>query len=234
MDTRLKIALGVAVIALFAAGLWFGGLLKVGVGPAQTPSLERELVFPDTFPAEARPILAQNVEALRGQLQKDPEDISAWLDLAIKYKTVGDLDGAIEIWQYLADAKQNPVAQYNLGSTYHLELKKYPESERYFRKAIEANPQLAFNYVGLHELYRYSYKTDSSAAVDVLEEGLRSVSDNSLIDILLALGAYYKDKADIEKAIEYFARARDGARLAGNAQLTAEIQHEIDLLSLRR
>src|SRR3989344_3935567 len=229
MNTWLKVGIGVAVIALFAVGLWFGGLLRVG--PAQAPSLGREISFPADFPQEARTILTQNVETLRAQLRQDPEDVSAWLDLAIQYKTINDFDGAVEIWEYLAGAKKHPVAYYNLGSTYHLDLKQYARSEDYFRKAVEANPGFALNYMGLHELYKYSYKQDSTLAADSLKEGIDKVTHNSRIDLITALAGYYVEKGDKTQAVEWYSKAKLAATSAGNPALANQIQKQIALIN---
>ena len=231
MSTQLKVGIGVAVIVLFSAGLWFGGLLRVG--PAKAPSLDRELNFPADFPQEARQILTQNVQTLRERILQNQEDAAAWLDLAIQYKTINDFDGAIEIWKYLADAKNHPVAYYNLGSTYHLDLKQYAQSENYYRKAIEANPGFALNYSGLHELYKYSYKQDGTLAADVLKEGIEKVSDNGRIDLMTALAGYYVEKGDKTQAVEWYSKAKLAATSAGNPDLAGQIQKQIDLLNSR-
>lgn len=227
MDSRTKLLIGFAAVVLFAAGLWFAGVLPFGGSVAQAPSLERPINFPVNFPTEARPILEANVVTLKERLRTNSEATDDWLDLAIQYKTVNDLDGAIEIWKYLGEAKQNPIAYYNLGSTAHLYLKEYADAESYYRKAIEIAPSSSINYTGLHELYRYSYKQDTTAAVDVLKDGLTKVDARGQIDLYSTLGAYYKDKGDKANALDAYTKARDTARTVGITALVTQFDKEI-------
>src|SRR3989344_9643212 len=228
---KIKLLIGIVAVALFGAGLWFAGILPFGA--AQMPSLDRPLTFPTDFPTEARAILEANVATLREKIRSNPEVADDWFDLAIQYKTINDFDGAIEIWKYFAEAKNHPVAYYNLGSTYHLDLKQYAQSENYYRKAIEANPGFALNYSGLHELYKYSYKQDGTLAADVLKEGIEKVSDNGRIDLMTALAGYYVEKGDKTQAVEWYGKAKLAATSAGNPDLAGQIQKQIDLLNSR-
>src|SRR3989344_9162287 len=237
LNPRYIIPAAITSLALIGGVLWFTGVMTFREGSflpefsldaftsSNPPSLDRALVFPDSFSEEAKSILTKNVETLKKFIQDNPGTaISAWLDLAIQYKTIGDYDGAIQVWKYLVARYPNDATPlYNLGSTYHLFLKDFGKSERYYKEAIERSPSLTVYYTGLRELYRYSYKQDTTLAADVLLQALEHVEGDQRIDIYLALGSYYNDKGDKESAIKYYTKAREGAVSMGNMTLIKQI-----------
>ena len=229
MNSQTKLLVGLAALVLFGAGLWFAGALPFG-GTANPPSLDRPVTTPADFSPEARATFEQNVATLKERIRINPEASDGWLDLAIYYKTANDLDGAVDIWKYLAEGKQNVVAYYNLGNVHHLYLKDYGNSEKYYKEAIQLGPSTALNYIGLHELYRYSYKQDSTAAADILNEGLTKVDQRGRVDLFSTLGGYYKEKGDKANALDAYTKARDGARAEGNTALVIQFEREIAAL----
>jgi len=196
------------------------------------PSLDRELVFPETFPADARVVLEQNTKTVKDNLRETPTDYSSWLDLAIQYKTVGDHEGAEEVWVYLTKAAPTlSVAYHNLGNMYHLDLKEFEKAEENYKKAIELAPNEIIHWFGLHELYRYSYKTDSSLAVKVLEDALDQFKGtNSEVDIYAMFAGYYKQRGEKKDAIEYYTKARTKAEQLGRLDLVTQFENEIAAL----
>ena len=233
----------VAVIALVSLGLWLsdggndltlrglsGSVLNFGgMATATPPSTERSLNFPASFPQEARTILENQVKTLREHIVANPQDATPWLDLAIQYKTIEDYEGAKEVWEYLDAAyPQDSIAAHNLGNLYHLFLKDYPKAEMYYREAIKRNPRQTLHYVGLHELYRYSYKQDTAAVVEVLEDGLSLMPD--AIDLMATFGGYYREKGDKLNAVKYFTQARDEAKKRGNTALASQFDNELATL----
>lgn len=86
------------------------------------------------------------------------------------------------------------------------------------------------NYTDLHEMYRYVYKQDTSAAVDIIKEGIPYVSVEAGIDLRIALATYYKDKRDNENAVLIYTEARDEAEKLGNTNLVDELNAEIRAL----
>ncbi len=230
MTTRGKLIVGILAVALFGAGLWVAGVLPFGGAAAKAPSLDRPFAIPEEFSPEAGAVLEQNVAELKKTLSANPEVSDAWLDLAIYYKTANDLDGAIEIWKYLAEGKQNPIAYYNLGNSAHFLLKEYASAERYYKKAAELSPSVSINYIGLHELYRYSYKQNTTAAADVLNGAMDKVDIRGQVDLLITLGGYYKEKGDKVKALDAYTLARTQANSFGNTTLVEQLDREISSL----
>ena len=96
------------VIAILLGALMFSGVVTLkngwipdffGTDPASL--LERKVKVPSEFSEEAGKIALKNIETARVFLRDNPENAEAWLDLAISYKTVDDLEGAVKIWKFL-------------------------------------------------------------------------------------------------------------------------------------
>lgn len=191
---------------------------------AKAPSLSRKVMYSSALSPEVRRILGENIAALRGALSKNALDFGSWMNLAIQYKTASDYEGAREIWEYVSQIyPEDAVALHNLGDIYHHFLNDFARAESYYKSAIARDGTQGVNYLALHDLYRYSYKQDTTAAVDILKKGVDRVSGNQAIDLYSTLGSYYQDKGDIANAIVYYTKARDGAQKAGNTALVAEL-----------
>lgn len=240
----LLIALGpILVLALFLGG-WFGwqwwqetqqpapkAPFSFTINEEQQPSLEREIVIPEGFPADASRIVRQQIADLRERLEENPADYPSWLDLAINYKVIEDYEGAREIWEYVTlAAPMEPVSFQNLGNLYDLYLKDYEKAEARYKEAIRLAPDQAQTYMGLHELYRYSYKTDTNAAVEVLIEGVRAVTPPADFDLRVMLAGYYKEKGDTQNALRYYREAREQAVRLNNTALVQHMDTEIGAL----
>lgn len=216
-------------LAVIGAALWYIGVIQIG--EPQAPSLAEELSISADLPEDVRALLVASVEKLKSELRTDPNSVAAWLDLAIRYKTAGDFEGAVEIWEYLTVAyPTDPVPFHNLGEHYFHEVKDYPKAERYYRSAITIAPQFSINYLDLHDMYRYVYKEDSSAAEDILKEALTTISGSQSIDVLTALARYYESKGDIENARANYTLARDVAQKLGNKALVERLDAELKRL----
>lgn len=196
------------------------------------PSLDRTPVYPANFPEEGKAIYQKNVTSLTETLSQDPINYSAWLDLAIYYRMIGDHAGAIEIWEYLRKLyPEDGVSRHNLGEYYFHEAKDYPKSENYYREAISVSPSLESNFTDLYEMYRYVYKQDTSAAVDILHEGIGKVAEASAIQFKIMLGRHYRDVLnDKENARKYLTEARDAAQARGDRSIANELTREINAL----
>ncbi len=190
------------------------------------PSLDRSFTIPASFPADAVQIMRSNINEVVGRLKEDRKDISEWISLAVLLKTIDDYLGAAEIWEFLGrELPTNTVTFANLGSLYHLHLKDYPKSELNFRKAIENNRTNPALYLGLHELYKYSYKTETGLAQDVLKEGLQHITDNT--DLLITSARFAHERGEIDQAVVYYTRARDVAEESGNSKLVGQIDRDL-------
>ena len=179
------------------------------------PSLTRKIMFTDSVPQNARASITAKIDFFRAKLDKDPTAANDWLDLALWYHTANDYQGAKEIWEFLSDHIPNETTSLdNLGKLYHFDLKEFAKAETYFQKSITVDPNHITPYLELHTLYRYSYKMNTTLAVDILEKAAKQFPTDT--DALSLLGAYWRDKGDSAKARAAYERALDRARKAQN------------------
>ena len=190
------------------------------------PDFNRTVVFPDSFSEEARVIINNNITTLRANLEKDKDSVGDWLDLAMQYKIIEDYKYTRDIWEFLsASFTVSSTVLNNLRDLYHYNLKDFPKAEENFRKTIENDKSNIQAYLGLHELYKYSYKQETSMVTGILIEGIEANPSNT--DLLVTLAAYYKDIEDNTNAKKYYEQARDEAQKLGNIQLVELLDVEL-------
>jgi tetratricopeptide (TPR) repeat protein len=224
----------VAIVAIFLVGLALAyneGYIKLPNTPAKQPSLSHEVVFTQELPNETEDRIRGNILINQEKLQKEPKDLETWLDLALQYKEAGDLEATEDVWKYLNEAfSGQETSLFNLGVLYHQDLKEYDKSEKSYREAIKRNPAYSLSYLGLHELYRYSYKQDTTLAVEILLEGMEQIPNDPNLPI--ALAAYYRDyKKDYETSIEYIKQAQKILKEMGDTEKIQALEEEILRLS---
>ena len=190
--TLEPIAPAVAVDENISVELEGGGTAKVEMVPVEDapalviPNLDKSLIFPDGFAEDAKKIVTEKVKNLTANLKSNPDNFSAWLDLAIYRKMIHDYQGAREIWEYLNNTYPTQSISFgNLGDLYHYFLKDFSKAEVNFKQAIVNSPNRIDLYRGLFELYKYSYKQNTSAAEDILLSGLKANPDNPDLQNLL-------------------------------------------------
>jgi tetratricopeptide (TPR) repeat protein len=138
------------------------------------PDLNRPIVFPDSFPEDARIIIQNNVAALTAQLKTDPDLFNSWLDLAIQYKIIEDYKGARDIWEFLSTVSpENSVSFRNLGDLYGYYLGDNQKAEKNLLRAIEISPNEIEYYLKTMEFYRDVMK-DIVKARQIIEQGINS------------------------------------------------------------
>ena len=193
------------------------------------PDLNRAIVFGAEFSPEAQDIMRGKILSLEGELKSNPSLFSGWLALGIYRKQTGDYEGARQAWEYVGALQpENNVSFLNLGILYHSYLKDFPKAEQYFLTSLGKNPLFVQTYAELGDLYRYSYKTNTSAAVDVLKQGIEKTENVSL---MIQLAKYYQEvKNDSVNARVYLSQALNAAKTSGNIALATALQAEIDAL----
>jgi tetratricopeptide (TPR) repeat protein len=189
--SRRYLSIGVAVLVIGGLGVYvYLHNRPLAEGPGYTvelvdpvqPSLDRALTITADLPEQSKADLRANFEQLKKGLQAEPTRVDLWLSLGLCYKTAGDYEGAAEVWQYVADAAPDGlryIALGNLGDLYANFIKDYPKAESYYLQALAVKPTEIGYYRNLYTLYRYLYKTDTSAAADILKEGLAKNPGNS-------------------------------------------------------
>lgn len=200
--------------------------VQEGTYEGVVPSLDREVQFLPTTDEAVRAALRAKVEEDQAKLKQVPYDGNTWMDLALRYHSAGDYQGAKEVWEFvLAAGPINVTALGNLGRLHHFELKEYEKAEQYFNQAIEANPERSEAYYELFDLYRYSYKKDTTAAVDILKKAQPIFPDD--YGIPAGLGVYYRERGQTALARAYFEDALSIARTQGDLSAVQSLGSEL-------
>ena len=145
------------------------------------PSLDRPLVVTTQMSPDAAAAVKADLQKYTDQLKAAPTRVDLWLKLGVYRKMAGDYVGAEQAWSYVAAAAPKSIsyiAYGNLGDLHQNFLKDYPKAEAEYKQAIALNPTVVFYYRDLYTLYRYQYKTDTSAAADILAQGLKANPGN--------------------------------------------------------
>lgn len=156
-------------------------ITRVDGEPGAAPSVDRPVTISAALSAEAAATLRMLMQELLAELKANPDRADLWLQLGVHRKIAGDYAGAIEAWQYVATGAPSSIsyiAHSNLGGLYMGELKDYPKAEVNYKAAIALSPKHVAAYLDLASLYRYLYKTNTSAAADIVAEGLANNPNN--------------------------------------------------------
>lgn len=195
------------------------------------PNLDRSIQFSASIPADARVIIEKKVADIVTRLKADPMRADDWFSLAVWYHTANDYEGARDVWLFLlkvTKAPDNAVVYDNLGKLYKFSLKDFPKSESYFKQSIAANPKSITPYIELFELYRDLYKTNTTAAIDILTTASVKFPDN--VDPWVLLGQYYRDRGETQKARDAFTKALNLARATNDVARVEAIGAELERL----
>ncbi|HVV38706.1 MAG TPA: hypothetical protein VHD31_00035 [Candidatus Paceibacterota bacterium] len=96
-------------------------------------------------------------------------------------KNAGDYRGAAAIWEGLAESHSfiSYIAYNNLADMYENVFHNYPSAEINYQKVVELKPDYIDGYRNLYMLYTvYGYKSGTSAAADILAQGLKANPNN--------------------------------------------------------
>ncbi len=237
-----RMLIGLAAIVVFAAAVFLGvaysrGALTFANGKPHfnraifmhpRPSLNRGIVFPADFSPEARQLFNDNLAKLKEELNAGEKDASAWFDLAIYYRMVGDHEGAVQIWKYLtATYPRDGVAYHNLGEYYFHTVQDYQKAEQYYRQSIAVDPKITSNFTDLHEMYKYAYKQDTGAAIEILQEGIQKASALSALQFMILAAQYDAEKGDISGAQAYYKQAIELAKQLKNKPLADQLAKDL-------
>jgi tetratricopeptide (TPR) repeat protein len=249
------IVLVVAALILIAGGVWYVSRGPKGISiqlPAENatttrgngytitqvpvdtikatmPNLDRGITFSKNIPEATRVALQKSVKATTDYLKKDPTVVADWLNLALYYFEGEDFDGAREVWEFTSQALPTDTTSLdNLGKMYHFNLHEYAKAEDYFKQSLAINPHVSTPYLELFDLYRYSYKTSTSAAIDIMKAAMVEFPDSA--DPYIALARYYRDKGDTATARKQYTQAVKVAEKAGDVNLAGQIATELNTL----
>lgn len=136
------------------------------------PDLNRPINITENFTDAQKKDLTQKIIELSSVLKKTPDLFDTWLILGIHRKTIGDYEGAREIWEYATALRPgNYIPFNNLGDLYAFYLKDNKKAEENFNKAIELSPNRIHVYYSFYEFYKYVLKDDAKAKA-LLQKGI--------------------------------------------------------------
>jgi tetratricopeptide (TPR) repeat protein len=170
-----------ATSSISLEGVTGSGDYTVEQVPIEPPTLGAISISKD-LPVDVQTILHSKIDAQYTILRKDPTRVDVWLQLGVNRKIGGDFAGAVEAWDYVTAVAPDAiraVAYGNLGDLYTYFLKDYPRAELNFKQAIALSPQKIDYYRTLYYLYRDVYKTNTTAASDILKQGLAANPGNT-------------------------------------------------------
>lgn len=199
---------------------------KPGELPQPIPSLSRAVTVPASLGAEAVKIASAQIAELQANLKKDPSSVEGWIKLGAFYKIATDFKGAEEAWLYAE--KLNPsalVPHNNLADLYQGYLKQYALAEKQWAQVLRLDPLYTQGYLNLSDLYRYNIAEKKDQADDVLLSGLSKNPKN--IDLMVALGRYYKETGNTASAKTYYEKALAEARVVKNDSLVKLLEADI-------
>lgn len=149
-------------------------------GALQYPALERPIKFSASYPADARRIMTDKINAAVALLKKDPRQYGEWLNLGILRNGIDDWEGARQIWEFLTTMRpEQPAPFANLANLYAFSLKDLVRAEANLKKAIEKGPKEASAYRLGYEIYRFVLKDDARAR-EILEQGIKETDSRDL------------------------------------------------------
>lgn len=196
---------------------------------SQMPDPNRPVKFDASVSADVRASINTEVASLASAIEKNPTDVSNWLQLAVDYHSVGDFDGARAVWEgLLAFLPGEPTLIDNLGRMYELDLHDYAKAEQYFNRAIAAAPTNDVAYVELHELYKSSYKVGTGADIAIDKKAIAALPNN--LSFMVALGDDYLAVGDSANAKIAYQNALAAAHTAGNTDLVNELNDKLSKL----
>lgn len=140
------------------------------------PDYRTPLAFSASTDAAVKLALQKQFDATVAILAKKSTDFSAWVNLGILRKTVGDYKGAEADWIYVTKLYPSSTVGFdNLGELYLDFLKDYPKAEANFKQSIKIDSHDINAYQQLFSLYTtYGYKQGTSAAADLVAQGLKA------------------------------------------------------------
>lgn len=169
-------------------------LLPIENAAAKAPVLKSSYPVLVTMEPAQKDALQKKIDTAVASLRGDKEQLRVWTELGGYLKVAGNYTDARDAWEYVATAApSNYVALNNLGDLYMNYLKDYPKAELNYKKVIEVKPEYIDTYRNLYTLYTYVYKTDTTAAKDILLLGLSKNPGNS--DLTKLLESYNKTHA---------------------------------------
>jgi|SRR3989344_929945 len=178
------------IIFVILVVILVGGWLYLGNDSTVMPDLDRGFLLEDetTLSQEMVVSFRARYDQAVSAVKADSSDFNSWMDLALVMKTIGDYEGARQVWEYVGTIRpENSLSFHNLGNLYIYELEDNKRGEENLLKAIENSPRDLVYYQSLQDFYRFVLE-DENKADEVMKrfESQNSIpadEDNSRINV---------------------------------------------------
>ena len=173
-----------------------------GRDPKETRSVSEEVKL---FSEEQKKQLYDSIATEAQAVKTNPIYFNGWIRLGMLKKTIGDFEGARDVWEYASLIEPlNSLSFSNLGELYWRYLHDYRKAEENLQTSIKHKSDDIQNYVTLAELYYYSYQEKYDLADDVLLDGLKANPNDETM--MRRLAYLYEQRKEWAKALEWWER----------------------------
>lgn len=187
-------------LAMIAAGAIAASALAACSRPAQkAPETKRQEVLELLQARKTQ----EAFDIATKTAQSHPKDAEARFLVGLSLYARGSVDAAIQEYLKAVELdKTHLMAMNNLGNAYR-DKDNEAEAEKWYRKAMDTNPQFAVPVQQLAIMFERKGKMEP--AIKVLEEGTQKMTGNA--DLLVQLGLLYEETEKPEKAKEAYTKA---------------------------
>lgn len=183
--------------------------LYIGRDPSEIRPVPEEVKL---FTEAQKEQLYSTLKIHAAAVKKDPTYFNGWIQVGMLKKTIGDFEGARDVWEYAGLIEPlNSLSFANLGELYWRYLHDFPKAERNLKISIKHKSNDFQTYITLSDLYYYSYVEKADQADKVLLDGIDANSNDLSVKINLikALASLYQREKEFAKAVEQWQKVLD-------------------------
>lgn len=127
-----------------------------GVPGIPVPNLDRPIVFSaGSFTDKVIQDITAQIKEATANLKQNSGLFNDWMDLGLARKSIGDYEGAREIWEYAGLLRpKNSLSFSNLAVLYGYYLQNNTQAEKNFLQAIENEPLNPYHYLKVIDFYK--------------------------------------------------------------------------------
>jgi cytochrome c-type biogenesis protein CcmH/NrfG len=177
-----------AIVIAFIVGFISGAVVAIlkGRGAVERPPVAQKAPASQTAPIPAEPMpspaeTAAKIQTLKDILQKDPKNLSAWVELGNTYFDTNQPNEAIDAYsKYLAIKPDNADVRTDMGIMYR-KLGEFDRALKEFRTAAQADPKHVNSLYNIGIVLLHD-KQDMKGAIKAWEDYLKvdSTSDRAI------------------------------------------------------
>jgi len=201
---KKKLFAGLLIILIIAIGVgWYVWDKKINSSSAR---IEKLMIIngPGTLSETQKKSLVE----IKEKLLLYSEDNTALLELALIKQSVGDLDGALELYKKLMALRSADLIPLNNSASIYFDRQEYEKAEAMHLKILnEITPKWLNSYNELYSIYQFHLKDKRGSFESVLLNGIEKYEEEKAA-LTLKTAVYYDELMNnMPKAIEYYEKA---------------------------